>query len=131
MSREWTGQVVSGAGGASRAFLHKDGQRIREICGALGVLMFPGSLNVRLDSPFDWTAPHKTVHLTDWIDRRRGFSGPQALRKCGFWSVEVEGVEAWAMRFAGESYPETFVELVAPVRLRDHIDGDRVRVCLR
>ena len=126
----WTGAVRSGAGGASAAFLHANGRRMDEIEAAIAVRPYPGSLNVHLSSPFDWTAPHIRAQVLDVVRRGQGLFVEWAPRTARLYPVTVDGVEAWVFRFVGERYDAAFVELVAPVRLRDHVDNV-VTLCLR
>ena len=129
---EWVGTVQSGAGGASKAFAYADGRRIAEIERVIGVRPLPGSLNVRLSAPFDWDgAPYTRAQILDVVDRSKGLDSEWAPRWGRFYALSVDGIPCWAFRFEGERYPLNFIELIAPVRLRDHIRGDRVTVGVR
>jgi SAM-dependent methyltransferase len=113
------GTVRSGAGGAAKAFEHAGGRRIAEIRHAFDLDPFPGSLNLTLDRPFDWGVGYFRAQISDWVDRSKGFSGPQALRWCRFAPVLFDNHDAFAMRFEGDGYPADFVELVSDTKLRD------------
>lgn len=114
----WTGAAVVGAGGASAAFEHADGRRMDEIERALGVRCLPGSLNVRMDRPFDWDRDYYRAELLDVVNRGDGLGGQWAPRPCRFYPLG----DAFAMRFEGESYAPEFLELIAPRRLRKGTD---------
>lgn len=127
-SMHWTGRVVAGAGGASRAFAHADGRRCREVEQALGFRPFPGSLNIRLAQPFDWLNPSATADVLDLVHRSRGLDSAWRARRAQFYEVTVNGVWGVVFRFEDERYPRNFIEVLAPVRLRDHVSG-HVVVC--
>lgn len=131
----WTGRVSSGAGGASKAFAYADGRRIREIAAVIGAEPYPGSLNVHLSEPFDWTAPHDLAYVLDVETRGKGLDVKWRPRTACFYPVTIgcDGKEqdAWVFRFQGERYPPSFVELVAPVRLRDGLTSEWVSLWSR
>lgn len=128
----WTGEVRSGAGGASKAFAYANGRRCKEIAEVIGAMPYPGSLNVHLTEPFDWTLPHRVAWVLDVVERGKGLDVEWAHRKARLYPVCVnvgEGgpnLDAWVFRFDGERYADSFVELLAPCRLRDHLQGDSV-----
>lgn len=123
----WLGQTKDGAGGASKAFAWDNSRRVREIEHILGEEVRPGSLNIELEQPFGWDRRYYRTLVMDLVDRRTGLEGEWRLRPCRFYPVWVDGQRAWAMRFEGEAYPDNFIELISPKRLRDHADG-RVKV---
>lgn len=122
----WSGEVRVGTGGASKAFAYEDGRRIGEIERALGARPRPGSLNVRLDRDFDWGRAYLRSRILDVVDRSKGLASEWQPRWARFYPVSLEGQNAWIFRFEGERYPENFVELIAPVHLRDHLKTERV-----
>lgn len=122
------GEIRSGAGGASSAFTYADGRRIREISKVIGVEPVPGSLNVRLSDAFDFYSDYYRAQILDVSERGRGLDVEWRPRWMRFYPVNIEGILAWAIRFEGETYPDNFVELVAPECLRDSIKG--TQVCL-
>lgn len=126
--RTYSGRVVAGSGGASRAFLYADRRRIKEYAEILGFEPFPGSLNVVLDTVFDWSDPDVIAETLDVIDRSAGFDSEWALRPIRFYRVRVDGHEAVAYRHVGEKYPRNFLELIAPVWLRGDLTSERVTV---
>jgi hypothetical protein len=115
----WTATLKPGAGGAAPAFEHAGGRRIRELAAVLGWPPHPGSLNLALDRPFAWDRGYVRAQLLDVVDRKAGLGSPWAPRWARLYPVTIAGHPAHALRFEGERYPETFVELIALVRLRD------------
>jgi len=127
----WDGLITHGAGGATPAFTYADDRRRRELATLTGELPFPGSLNVRLTRAFDWTLPHITGAVLDVVNRRSGLNSPWVHRTARLYPVTVNGHNAWVFRFDGDTYPESFVELIAPIKLRDVLDGLSVMLCPR
>lgn len=122
------GTMESGAGGATTAFEHAGQRRCKEIHDILGFIPFPGSLNVRLDTAFDYGRDYYRGDILDVKERRLGFESPWEKRSCRFYPVTVNGHSAFAMRFEGEEYPSNFIELIAPIKLRDMIEGEKVTI---
>jgi len=129
-SVSYAGDVKSGAGGASKAFEYNDGFRMTEIRKILGFTPYPGSLNVHLEAPFDWSKGYFRQRVHDVSDRREGLESVWVPRWARFYPVLVGGFKAFVFRFETDSYPENFIELVAEKRLRDHIDVKTVIQCL-
>jgi SAM-dependent methyltransferase len=114
----WTGNVETGAGGASKAFSHAAGRRIAEVRDAVGVEVVPGSLNLRGKWPFWWHSHYYRARVSDVTDRRAGLAGQWFPRWCRLYPLSARGLQVYAMRFEGEQYPDTFVELLSGVHLR-------------
>ena len=114
-------EIVGGAGGATPAFLYDEGRRVDEIEYVLGFKPFPGSLNLKLAEPFDWDRGYYRAQILDVADRSAGLDSKWAPRWARFYPLTIDGEQAWAFRFEGEKYNERFVELIAPVRLRDKV----------
>jgi SAM-dependent methyltransferase len=112
------GQPRAGAGGATRAFEYANGRRMDEIESALGVRPIAGSLNVELPEPLDWDRRYYRAQVLDVADRGMGLDSEWRPRWARFYPVLADGQQAWAFRFEGESYPWTFVELIADRKLR-------------
>lgn len=109
---------ADGAKGASKAFLRDGSKRLHELAYALGRAPVPGSLNMRLNVPFNWDEDYYRIELLDSTNR----ADPQAAwapRWCRLYPVNVGGVCGWAMRFEGERYPADFVEVIGPHQFRD------------
>lgn len=130
--------VKSGAGGASKAFAYDNERRAKEIDIALGFYPENGSLNLTSQEPFHWDRRYFRTQILDVKDRRKGLDSEWYPRWCRFYPVVIEGVRAYAMRFenehyaSGKPYPETLVELISGVRLRNALqlnDGDEVCLC--
>jgi len=121
-------EMKSGAGGATRAFQYAGGRRMDEIERVLGSRPVPGSLNLRLDGPFDWDAEYFRAQILDVKDRSRGIESEWGPRWARFYPVKVDDEDACAFRFESEHYDLQFMELIAPRKLRDMVHGPAVRV---
>lgn len=126
----YEGKVNDGAGGATTAFEYAGGRRATEIEGILGVRPYPGSLNVKLNKPFHWGERYYRAMIYDVIDRRMGFDSEWAPRWARFYPILLNGAPAWVFRFEVDAvrYPTDFVEIIAPVKLRDRLRSNAVRV---
>lgn len=120
---DYEGVHKSGAGGASKAFLWENGRRINEIAHVLGNAPVPGSMNIHLNKPFDWDKDYYRTLILDVVDRRIGLSGQWKLRPCRFYPVSVNGFGGYAMRFEGEKYPLSFIEVISDRLLKDKVWG--------
>lgn len=126
--RSIAGVMQGGAGGATKAFEHDSGRRIAEMESILGVRPVPGSLNLQLAEPFAWDRGYVRAQVLDVQDRAAGLNSEWAPRWARFYPLSIDEVPAWAFRFEGERYDQRFVELIAPVNLRDVLTGPRVRL---
>lgn len=124
----YTGTIQSGAGGASKAFEYANGRRIEEIAHILGVKPVPGSLNV-LTAGFHWDFGYFRSEVLDVVQRGKGLDVEWAPRWARFYPITVNEIPAFAFRFEGERYDNGFVEIISDRRLRDHIQGEKVRIC--
>lgn len=113
--------VKSGAGGASKAFAYADARRAKEIASVLGFTPAHGSLNLQAAAPFHWDRKYFRAQILDVKDRKKGLDSEWAPRWCRFYPLRINDHRAYAMRFEGERYPETLVELVAPFKLRENL----------
>jgi SAM-dependent methyltransferase len=127
-TEEIAGAAKDGAGGATKAFLHEDSRRSHEVRHIVGYMPKPGSLNVWCDRPFDWNKGYYRAQLLDVVERGKPNS-PWEYRWARLYPVTVNGLEAHAFRFEGEHYNERFVELIAPVKLRDYLTSPAVTLC--
>lgn len=118
---EYRAQLLDGAGGATKAFQFNDGQRMREIEKILGFSPYPGSLNAALHQNFMWDKNYYRAAMMDVKDRKKGLSSEWHLRWARFYPVTIDGIEAFAFRFEGEKYQANFIELIAPIKLRDEL----------
>jgi CTP-dependent riboflavin kinase len=117
------GRVRSGAGTAAPAFREPRNREIRE---AFGWTPYPGTLNVTLPSPRDLTAAVASLGEPILLTEHGTKIGP--LR---WWRVTLECLPALSMDVLvvrGLKSRAPYLELVAPVRLRDLgiADGDPV-----
>lgn len=117
-----TAQVMDGARGASVAFTHSDGRRIKEIGNALGYEPFPGSLNLKLSHNFDWDACYYRAQILDVERRGQGLGVPWKPRWCRFYPITIDTTRGHIMRFEGETYRQNFLEVIAPISLREAHD---------
>jgi hypothetical protein len=112
-------RVVAGAGGATKAFLHANGRRIKEIFDATGIEPFPGSLNLHLDRPFDWSHSYLRVEMMDVRDRAQGFNGEWHKRWAKIVPCQYDNQDCFAFRFEKEKYDLAFIEVLADIKLRN------------
>jgi len=115
----YRGIAQDGCGDASRAMTHERCRRMVEIQKALGYMPFPGSLNMTLDKPFDYSQPHIEADLLN-PKTNRDWTGDWKPATFRFWPIKVNGVACHAVLPKGKTRPELFLEVYAPVRLRDH-----------
>lgn len=124
------GTLQAGAGGAAKAFEYADCRRIKELEHILGGYhCVPGSLNIKLREPFDWSRGYFRAQMLDVANRGSGLKTEWVYRWVRLYPVLADAVQSWAMRFEGEKYPDDFMELIAPERLRDYIKGPEVTIC--
>lgn len=129
-TRIYAGHIGSGAGGAAKAFSYENGRRIGEIEKILGFKPFPGSLNIMLETPFDWSRDYFRSRVLDLANRKEGLNSHWVPRWARFYPVMVNGRKAFVFKFEGDAYPENFIELISEKRLRDEIEGSVMVQCL-
>lgn len=122
------GKMVDGAGGATAAFEYADGRRMDEIEEAMGWRPVPGSLNLAVDGPFNWDDGYYRAQVLDVIERGKGLDVNWSPRWARFYPLTIDGVAACGFRFEGEGYRRNFLELIAPVKLRDAVKGPLVTI---
>lgn len=121
------GVVESGKGDAARWL-----RRFAAVyADALDIPLHPGSLNVRLDNSFDWSAPE----LGDWTVRLdlRPHGGEREVVMIPCVLPDLDGTPGWlwTTTVTASRPPSPLVEIVAPVHLRERfglVDGSRLRV---
>jgi CTP-dependent riboflavin kinase len=110
------GRVQSGKGDASRwlalfnaAYAHKAAMPV-----------YPGSLNVALDAPFDWFAPAINMR-TIWFGREEyGGERDILLLPCVLTNLNNEHAMLWTPTTAARNRPDPWVvEVIAGVNLRE------------
>jgi len=128
--RRLRGRVQSGKGDAakwlwlfSNAYERKLGSRI-----------FPGSLNLALDSDFDWHAPFFRARLIRFDRSEMGGERDVLLIPCVLSSLEDQAAFLWTTTNAAMDRPDPWViEIIAEVGLRqkfDLSDGDAVEIAI-
>ncbi len=125
----YAGEAIPGASGASPALLYNHGRRIQELQDLLGVRCVPGSLNVQLTSDFDWDDRYLRGRILDVKNRRQGLSSPWGPRWVRWYPVFVNRrIAAYAMRFEGEPYRASLMELIDAVELRPLLQDEELTI---
>lgn len=109
----YLGRRMHGAGGASKAWQYAGDRRTREFFNATGDWVHQGSINLRVNKPFDYDFAYFRFPMMDVVDRRAGLDGGWDYRWARAYPVKANGRDAFVFRFEGESYPEDFVEIVS------------------
>jgi len=115
------GKVTAGVGQAGY-FLSRDGYRC-QFLDRLGFIPFPGTLNVLLEEPFPASAP--AILIQGFSEKEESFGACQCYR------IQINGLDAVAIRPDKSSHPPELIEVIAPVNLRRALnlkDGDTVEV---
>lgn len=127
----YKGKAQDGGAGASRAMAHERCRRMLELKEILGYMPFPGSLNLSLDRPFDYSQPCIEAEVLN-PQSVHNFDAPWVKEVFQFWPITIAGIEAHAVcmkrRHRAQRQP-TFMEVYAPVRLRDF--GDKFEISHR
>ena len=117
------GRVVGGLG-EGQYYISREGYR-NQFFQKLGFVPFPGTLNIKLDKPFN-PGPH-LVRVEGFREEERTFGG------CKCYKIKLNGQEGAIIRPDRSSYPLDLVEVISPLRLRDVLkleDGDEVELIL-
>lgn len=86
----------------------------------LGMPVFPGSLNLRLDQPFDWLAPRYQPHIIRFRQEEYGGERDILLLPCVLATLGRRPAFLWTPIHPTRSVGETNgVEVIADVKLRD------------
>ncbi len=122
------GRVQSGKGDASRWLALFNTAYSRKT----GMPVFPGSLNVALDAPFDWFAP-AIEERTIWFGREEyGGERDILLVPCVLANLNAERAMLWTPTTAARNRPDPWVvEVIAGVNLRATYavsDGDVIEI---
>jgi len=118
------GRVVRGLG-EGQYYISRHGYR-DQFFKKLGFVPFPGTLNIKLDEPFN-PGPHQ-VRIEGFREEERTFGG------CKCYKIKLNGLEGAIIRPDRSSYPPDLVEVISPLRLRDALkleDGDTVELTLQ
>jgi CTP-dependent riboflavin kinase len=120
------GRVQAGKGDASHWLHFFNAEYSRK----LGMPVYPGSLNVALDHPFDWFAVRYQPHIL-WFGREEyGGERDILLLPCVLVDLDRRRAFLWTPTTAARNRPDPWVvELVCDVTLRETYglkDGDIV-----
>ena len=118
------GRVVGGLG-QGQYYISRKGYR-HQFIQKLGFVPFPGTLNIKLDEPFN-PGPHQIL-IEGFREDERSFGG------CKCYKIKLNGLEGAIIRPDRSSYPPDLVEIISPLRLRDELrldDGDIVELILQ
>ncbi|VVB73077.1 Riboflavin kinase [uncultured archaeon] len=116
---------VAGGLGEGQYYISREGYR-KQFEQHFGFVPYAGTLNIKLDEPFV-PAPKRAVRIEGFRDEGRTFG------ECRGFRIRINGIEAAVIRPDRSSYPQTLVEVIAPVKLREVLqlaDGDAVEVTL-
>jgi riboflavin kinase len=122
--RALRGKIVTGMG-EGQYYISRDGYR-SQFSQKLGFEPYPGTLNIRLVEPFV-PAEHDAIKIDGFSDEGRTFGG------CRCYKISIKGIRGAIIRPDRTSYPQTLVEVIAPVNLRktlDLTDGENIEVKL-
>ena len=125
-----SGRVQSGKGDVARCLALFNIAYSRKT----GMPVFPGSLNVALDAPFDWFAP-AIEERTIWFGREEyGGERDILLLPCVLTNLNAERAMLWTPTTAARNRPDPWVvEVIAGVNLRGTYalaDGEVVEILL-
>jgi CTP-dependent riboflavin kinase len=128
MNELLAGKVQAGFGDASRWLKLFNAAYSQK----LGMLVFPGSLNIALDHVFDWFDARYETHRI-WFGRGEyGGERDILLLPCELVNLDHQRAFLWTPATAARNRRDPWViEIVADVNLRHHFglqDGDAVEV---
>ena len=123
-----TGRVQSGKGDAARRLLAlMDAYTFK-----IGVPIFPGTLNLKLEEPFDWFAPELLEDIV-WFERiEHGGERDIVLLPCVLTNLQGNGAFLWSTTNAARDPAlRRMIEIISPLDLRGTyglVDGDAVEI---
>jgi len=127
-SHTLTGRVQTGEGNAS----HRLSQFNAAYSRKLRMPVYPGSLNIVLEQPFDWFAPVHQQHIVSFGREEYGGERDILLLRCRLRSLRDQPGYLWTTTNAARDYSNACVlEIIASVGLREVYglrDGDQVVV---
>lgn len=109
----YTAEARHGTGKAT--IMHE--RRGQALGAAVGHPLVPGTLNVVLDRPLDWSGA--TEHVIPDAVSWSNLDGPWNSTPVRLKPVVIGGEAAWAFRPLRSNAPANLVELLSCVRLRD------------
>jgi SAM-dependent methyltransferase len=119
----WLAQMQPGSGGAAKAFQYAQGRRMGEIEEILGFRPVAGSLNCKVNRPFDWDGKYYRARILDPVSRAN-MDGEWAARWARFYPMTANGKRVFGFRFEGETYKDNFVELISDTVLREILPSE-------
>jgi len=127
MQITFSGRVKSGKNDASHWL-----RRFNEAYSLkLGTTIYPGSLNLALDHPFQWSASHLQPYIIQFGREEYGGERDILLLPCVLASLNHRRAWLWSTTTAAEGRPDPHVvEVICEVKLREaHSlrDGDFVQ----
>jgi CTP-dependent riboflavin kinase len=124
------GRVQPGARSSAHWFTRFNAAYSRK----LGMPVFPGTLNLGLDEPFEWLAPRYAPHLIHFAGTEYGGERDVLVLPCALPDLDARRAFLWtSTRDITHRKGTHMVELVCDVKLRDVYglaDGDQVTVTL-
>jgi len=125
------GTVFSGLGEGAY-YISLKGYK-RQFITKLGFEPFPGTMNLRLDSPIYRKIRRdlgsmKEIHIDGFKDGKRTFGGAECFK--ALLNGKVEGAVLVIER---TTHDDTVLEIISPVNLREHFklkDGDELKVMI-
>jgi riboflavin kinase len=123
-ARTMRGKVSAGRG-EGQYYISNDGYK-RQFIEILGFEPFPGTLNIKMESPFV-PPEQKAIRIKGFQDANRTFG------ECRCYKIKLNGIGAAVVRPERSDYPDDLIEVIAPVNLRKALvleDGDQVEVTL-
>jgi riboflavin kinase, archaea type len=123
-ARTMRGKVSAGRG-EGQFYISNDGYK-RQFIEILGFEPFPGTLNIKMESPFV-PPEQKAIRIKGFQDVNRTFG------ECRCYKIKLNGIGAAVVRPERSDYPDDLIEVIAPVNLRKALvleDGDQVEVTL-
>lgn len=117
----YSAEATGGSGGATKAWQHENGRRIKEVEHILGMRCPPGSFNLRVKPEFRWFINYYRAQVLDVVERGKGLEVEWKPRWARFYPCIMENAahkRCFAFTFEGEKYPLDFVELIGDRLLR-------------
>lgn len=120
-----SGKVITGLG-EGQYYISLEGYR-RQFIEKLGFDPYPGTLNIKLDSPGVELRKKisANIKISGFSDRNRTFGSGACF------NVRISDIKGAVITPERTHYPEDVIEVIAPVNLREHLkikDGSVVNV---
>ncbi len=123
--RALEGVVMAGLG-EGRYYLSRPGYT-RQFMASLGFCPYPGTLNVKLNEPFD-PPSQQAIRIAGFEEAGRTFG------KCSCFKIRINGIQGAIVLPEKSSHRPDVVEIIAPFNLRELLclqDGDEVELVLQ